>query len=57
MHSSEDCRGILLEIYKILYFTDGDLNYGKIFETLTSNVNIKKLIGDSDFRSQVGNLL
>ncbi len=34
------------------YFTDGDLNNDKIFETLNSNGNIKKLIGDGDFKSK-----
>lgn len=52
MHSSEDGRGLLLEVDKIPYFTDSDLDNGKIFEALNSNGNIKKLIGDGDFRSQ-----
>lgn len=52
MHSSEDGRGLLLEVDKMPYFTDGDLNNDKIFEALNSNGNIKKLIGDGDFRSQ-----
>ena len=52
MHSSEDGRGLLLEVDKMPYFTDGDLNDDKIFEALNSNGNIKKLIGDGDFRSQ-----
>ena len=52
MHSSEDDRGLLLEVDKMPYFTDGDLNDEKIFEALNSNGNIKKLIGDGDFRSQ-----
>ena len=52
MHSSEDGRGLLLEVDKMPYFTDDDLNTDKIFEALNSNGNIKKLIGDGDFRSQ-----
>lgn len=52
MHSSEDGRGLLLEVDKMPYFTDGDLNNDKIFEALNSNGSIKKLIGDGDFRSQ-----
>lgn len=52
MHSSEDGRGLLLEVDKMPYFTDGDLNNDKIFEALNSNGNIRKLIGDGDFRSQ-----
>lgn len=52
MHYSEDGRGLLLEVDKMPYFTDGDLNNDKIFEALNSNGNIKKLIGDGDFRSQ-----
>lgn len=52
MHSSEDDRGLLLEVDKMPYFTDGDLNNDKIFEALNSNGNIRKLIGDGDFRSQ-----
>lgn len=52
MHSSEDDRGLLLEVDKMPYFTDGDLNDEKIFEALNSNGNIKKLIGDGDFRSK-----
>ena len=52
MHSSEDDRGLLLEVDKMPYFTEGDLNNDKIFEALNSNGNIKKLIGDGDFRSQ-----
>lgn len=52
MHSSEDGRGLILEVDKMPYFTDGDLNNDKIFEALNSNGNIKKLIGDGDFRSQ-----
>lgn len=52
MHYSEDGRGLLLEVDKMPYFTDGDLNNDKIFEVLNSNGNIKKLIGDGDFRSQ-----
>lgn len=52
MHSSEDGRGLLLEVDKMPYFNNGDLNNDKIFEALNSKGNIKKLIGDGDFRSQ-----
>lgn len=51
MYSSKDGRGLILEIDKMLYFNDDDLNNGKIFEILTNNGNIKKLIGDGDFRN------
>ena len=52
MHSSEDGRGLLLEVDKMPCFTDGCLNEDSMFETLTNNGNIKKLKGDGDFRSQ-----
>ena len=52
MHSSEDGRGLLLEVATLPCFTDGCLNEDSMFETLTNNGNIKKLKGDGDFRSQ-----
>lgn len=52
MHSSEDGRGLLLEIDEMPYSIDECLDDNKIIKKLINNNKIKKLVGDGDFRSQ-----
>ena len=52
MYASEDGRAVLLEVDRMPDINDNELNNGKLFESLTNNGNIKKLVGDGDFRSQ-----
>lgn len=48
INPSDDGRGLILEVEKV----PNDIDDSKIFENLENNGNIKKLIGDGDFRSQ-----
>lgn len=52
MHSSEDGKGLILEIDEMTYFINQDLDEDKIYEKLINYGKIRKLIGDGDFRSQ-----
>lgn len=52
MHSSDDGRGLILEIEKSPYFENERLDDNKMLEILKCSGNIKKLDGDGDFRSE-----
>lgn len=51
MHSSEDGRGLLLEVDKMPIFESENINNKEMIDKLTMNGNIRKLVGDGDFRS------